>query len=103
MAIAIKLFPCAWATDGGVPILGGGGGELGDRDYLAARGVRICLQGHQPIMAGYQAVHDTMKALREGTKPADLKGLPSGDFKNMVIRNADNEHWIDDYLGGKQE
>src|SRR3712207_5357215 len=57
-----------------VPIILGGaeGKELSDRGYLAARGVRIALQGHQPIMAAARAVHDTLKALREGTKPADL-------------------------------
>ena len=51
-------------------ILGGAGKELLDLGYLAQRGVRICLQGHQPFMAAVQAVHDTLKALREGV-PAD--------------------------------
>jgi carboxyvinyl-carboxyphosphonate phosphorylmutase len=54
-----------------VPILlGGVGAELNDLDYLSARGVRICLQGHQPFMAAVNAVHATLKALREGTPPA---------------------------------
>ena len=59
-----------------VPIILGGaeGTELNDRDYLAARGVRVALQGHQPIMAAARAVHDTLKALREGTQA----GRPAG-------------------------
>lgn len=48
------------------PIILGGGGSL-DADFLAAHGVRVSLKGHQPIHAGFQAVYDTMLALRDGT------------------------------------
>ena len=44
---------------------------------LAAYRVRINLQGHLPIMAAIQSVYDTMKALRNGTRPADLKNVVS--------------------------
>ena len=54
-------------------IMGGVSGELTDRDYLAARRVRIALQGHQPFAAGVKAVHDTLKSLREGTAPSKLR------------------------------
>ena len=50
-------------------MLGGSGRELQDRDYLSSRRVRIALQGHQPFSAAVQAVYNTLKALREGTKP----------------------------------
>ena len=82
-------------------ILGGVGPEIMDLDYLSQQRVRLCLQGHQPIAAGYQAVYETMKALREGVKPADLQGLPSGDLTQAVKRNAEYERWIDEFLGGK--
>ena len=59
-------------------ILGGAGKEMMDRDYLASRGVRVCLQGHQPIMAAVQAIHDTLKALRDGT-PTDRLERVAGD------------------------
>ena len=72
-----------------------------DLEYLSGLNVRLCLQGHQPIAAGYAAVHATMKALREGTKPADIQGLPSGELTAAVKRNADYEGWIDELLGGK--
>jgi carboxyvinyl-carboxyphosphonate phosphorylmutase len=82
-------------------IIGGAGPEIMDVDYLSANRVRLCLQGHQPIAAAYRAVHETMKALREGTKPADLQGLPSGELTAAVKHNTDYERWIDTYLGGK--
>ena len=50
-------------------IIGGGAPELSDLDYLASRRARVALQGHQPIMAAAQAVHDTLKALRDGVTP----------------------------------
>jgi len=82
-------------------IIGGAGPEIMDLEYLGANRVRLCLQGHQPIAAGYMAVHATMKALREGTKPADLEGLPSSKLTEAVKRNADYEGWIEQFLGGK--
>ena len=47
-------------------MLGGGGGSMSDKAYLASRNVRIALQGHQPFSAAVKAVYDTLKALREG-------------------------------------
>ena len=85
-----------------VPIILGGveGTEVNDRAYLAARGVRVALQGHQPIMAAARAVHDTLKALREGTKPADLPGLPAPGLVSAATRDADHKRWTRDFLGG---
>ena len=85
-----------------VPIVLGGaeGTEVNDRGYLAARGVRIALQGHQPIMAAARAVHDTLKALREGAKPADLPGLPPPGLMGAATRDADYKRWTRDFLGG---
>jgi carboxyvinyl-carboxyphosphonate phosphorylmutase len=81
-------------------LLGGTTPAVMERDYLASRKVRICLQGHQPFMAAVQAVHDTLKALREGTKPADLKGVASGALMKQVTREADFDRWTGEYLGG---
>ena len=44
--------------------------DMMDLDYLSARNVRVCLQGHHQFWAGVQGVHDTLKALREGAKPS---------------------------------
>ncbi len=86
-----------------LPIILGGaeGKELSDRDYLAARGVRVALQGHQPIMAAARAVHDTLKALREGTKPADLPGLPAPGLVAAATRDDDYKRWTREFLGGQ--
>ena len=85
-----------------LPIIIGGieGTELKERDYLAARGVRIALQGHQPIMAAQQAVYNTLKALRDGVQPADLQGVPGADFMGRVTRDADYKRWTKEFLGG---
>lgn len=85
-----------------IPIIVGGieGTELKDRGYLAARGVRIALQGHQPIMAAVQAVHATLQALRGGVQPADLPGLPGAALMGSATRDADYKRWTRDFLGG---
>ena len=75
-------------------------GELTDRDYLTARRVRIALQGHQPFAAAVKAVHDTLKALREGTPPGKLAGVASADLMKRVTRDADYTRWTRDFLGG---
>jgi oxaloacetate decarboxylase len=60
----------------------------------------VALQGHQPIMAAAQAVHDTMKALRDGVPPKDLKGVPTADFMATATRDADHKRWTKEFLGG---
>ena len=85
----------------GIPvILGAAGPEIADLDYLAGNGVRICLQGHQPFMAAVEAVHASLKALREGTPPAELKGVASPELMQRVTRDEDYERWTKDFLGG---
>jgi oxaloacetate decarboxylase len=84
-----------------VPLmLGGSGRELQDRDYLSSRRVRIALQGHQPFSAAVQAVYNTLKALREGTKPSDLQGIASAETMQRVTRDGDYKTWIEKFLGG---
>ena len=81
-------------------ILGGAGAELADLDYLGAQKVRVSLQGHQPMMAAVQAVHDTLKALRQGTPPPKLTGIASAELMKQVTRDADYTRWTKDFLGG---
>lgn len=79
-------------------MLGGAGPNMMDRDYLASVGVRICLQGHQPFAAGVQAVYSTLKALRDGTDPKQLQGLPTDALTKQVTRGADYDRWTGDFL-----
>jgi carboxyvinyl-carboxyphosphonate phosphorylmutase len=81
-------------------ILGGGTPELTDRDYLASRRVRIALQGHQPFAAAVKAVHDTLKALREGTPPSKLTGVADAELMKRVTRDGDYSRWTKEFLGG---
>lgn len=80
-------------------ILGTLSPAINDREYLASRGVRIALQGHLPIQAAIAAVHATLKALREGTNPADIAGLPPPALSGMAAREADHAAWTAAYLG----
>ncbi len=80
-------------------ILGGAAAELHDLDYLSGMGVRLCLQGHQPFMAAVQAVHDSLKALREGTAPKDLKGVASPALMKSLSRDADYRAALKEFLG----
>ena len=67
----------AVAAEVSVPLLlGGTSGELQDREWLGANGVRVALQGHLPFSAAVKAVYDTLKALRDGVPPADLHDTP---------------------------
>ena len=79
-------------------ILGGAGKDLMDRDWLAQRGVRICLQGHQPFAAAVRAVHDTLRALREGTPPEKIESAASDEVMKRFTRNDDYARWMKDWL-----
>ncbi len=81
-------------------ILGSPGPEIMDLDYLGSRGVRICLQGHQPFLAAVNAVHETLRALRAGIPAGKLTGLPSDELMKRVTREADYARWTKDFLGG---
>ena len=80
-------------------IMGGVSGDLADKDYLASRRVRIALQGHQPFAAGVKAVHDTLKALRDGTAPSKLQGVASAELMKQVTRDDDYTRWTKEFLG----
>jgi carboxyvinyl-carboxyphosphonate phosphorylmutase len=83
----------------GLPlILGGVGKELVDLAYLSERNVRVCLQGHQPFMAAVQAVHDTLKALRDGTPPDRLERVADDEMMKRLTRNGDYARWSKDWL-----
>ena len=81
-------------------ILGGGTPELSDLAYLGARRVRVALQGHQPFAAAVKAVHDTLKALKDGTPPSKLTGVADAELMKRVTRDADYTKWTKDFLGG---
>jgi carboxyvinyl-carboxyphosphonate phosphorylmutase len=83
-----------------IPIILGGGGssDMMDLDYLSAKNVRICLQGHQPFSAAVKAIYDTMKALREGTPTEELQGIASAELMGKVTKSTNYENMFDKYL-----
>jgi carboxyvinyl-carboxyphosphonate phosphorylmutase len=80
-------------------ILGGVAPALADRALLAARKVRVCLQGHQPFAAAVRAVHDALKALRDGAAPATIP-VASAEIMARVTRDGDYKRWTKEFLGG---
>jgi carboxyvinyl-carboxyphosphonate phosphorylmutase len=83
-------------------VLGGAPEEMADLDYLAHQRVRIALQGHAPFAAATQAVYATLKALREGLPPKNLKGLASSELTGRVTREADVKVRLAEFLGLKR-
>jgi oxaloacetate decarboxylase len=80
-------------------VLGGAPAEMSDVGYLAGQRVRIALQGHAPFAAATQAVYNTLKALREGLPPKDLKDLASSELTGRVTREAEVKARSAEFLG----
>ncbi len=80
-------------------LLGGTTGELADKEYLGSVGVRVALQGHLPFAAAVKATYDTLKALRDGVPPADLRPqLATTEQMDQFTRKADYAKWTSDFL-----
>jgi oxaloacetate decarboxylase len=58
-----------------------------DNSNLSGYRVRMILQGHLPMMAAVQSVYETMKALRDGTSPLEIKNVAtSAAFESHYSR-----------------
>lgn len=79
-------------------ILGGTPAELKDAEYLASRGARIALQGHNPIRAAVQAIYATMRAMRDGTQPEDLENMPSKELMRIAMAEDAYDDWMKKYI-----
>ena len=79
-------------------MLSGRGPEFTDKKYLSSQGVRISLQTHKPIMSAVQATYDTLKALRDGTDPADINYFAKPDLMNQLTRADSYDKSMDSYL-----
>jgi carboxyvinyl-carboxyphosphonate phosphorylmutase len=82
-------------------VLGGAPEQMSDLDYLIEKRVKLALQGHAPFAAATQAVYDTLKALRDGASPKQLKGLASSDLTGRVTREAETKARLAAFLGLK--
>jgi carboxyvinyl-carboxyphosphonate phosphorylmutase len=82
-------------------VLGSPGDEISDSDYLGSQRVRIAVQGHAPIAAAVQAIHDTLQAIHQGTAPKQLKNIASSDLMGRVSRSKSFARRAADFLGLK--
>jgi oxaloacetate decarboxylase len=70
-----------------------------DRAALAAEGVAILLQGHQPVAAAAKALHDAYAHLYAGNDPADLAGRIAGNAEmDRLVRVNEFAAFRDRYL-----
>ena len=80
-------------------LLGSAPPELGGKDALASRGVRIALQGHLPFYNAAKAAYDTLKHLKEGGPPADLADKRVTDEVLAIAqRSGDYSRWQREFL-----
>ena len=80
-------------------VLGSPSEEMADWDFLGRQRVRIAVQGHAPIAAATQAVYETLKAVREGAAPKQLKGLASSELTGRVTREVVSKQRGTEFLG----
>lgn len=80
-------------------ILGSTTKDLSDLDYLADKGIKICLQGHHTFPAAVKAVHDTLVAMKNGAQPAELTNLPSKQLMDQVKRTQEYNSARERFLG----
>ena len=84
----------------GLPVvLGTTPPELHDREFLAANGVRIALQGHMPFQVSVQALQASYAHLRGGRPPAGLKEqAASPELMKLVLGQDRYDAWTDEFL-----
>lgn len=82
-------------------VLGGAPEEMAAPDYLAGQRVRIALAGHAPFAAATEAVYQTLKALRDGASPKQLKALAPAELTARLTRAAAVKARSADWLGLK--
>lgn len=76
-------------------LLGGAPKELLDRPFLAAHGVRVALQGHQPFSAAVAAIAAAMRSLRDG---GEMPEIASNETMERVTRAQEWRQRIEAYL-----
>ena len=85
-----------------LPLLVGGIVEsLGDKEYLASRRVRLWSSGHQAFNVAVKALHDAMKAVRDGTLSSRLPEMASARLMTSVTGAGDYKSWTKQFLGGE--
>ena len=82
-----------------LPLIVGSAPASLKREDLAANGVRILLQGHQPVAAVAKALHECYTHLYNGGAPADLKSkIASASEMEKLIDGENYKQWQREYL-----
>lgn len=69
------------------------------RDDLAALGVRLLLQGHQPVAAAVKALHEAYSHLFHGGVPADLASkIASAPEMEQIVHSDQYMRWQREFL-----
>lgn len=69
-----------------------------ENSNLSGYRVRISLQGHLPMMAAVQSVYETMKALRDGTSPLEIKNVATSALLKAITLAASYDEATRKYL-----
>ena len=72
---------------------------LCDPAYLARHRVKAWASGHHTFSVGLQALHDAMKAMKDGTISSQLPGQASKELLERSLGAADYERWTREFLG----
>lgn len=74
---------------------------LCDPAYLLRHRVKAWAAGHHTFSVGLQAVHDAMKAMKNGTISSRLPGQASKELLERTLGAADYERWSREFLGAR--
>lgn len=81
-----------------LPIVVGAAPAL-KRDDLEARGVRLLLQGHQPVAGAVKALRDIYTHLYKGGAPADLEPIiATREEMDALLNGGQYRAWLQQYL-----
>lgn len=84
-----------------LPLVVGGAAEaLADPAYLASRRVRLWSGGHHSFNVAVQALHDAMKATRDGVLSSRLPGIAPKPLMDRATGAADYDAHTRAFLGG---
>ena len=79
--------------------MGGAAESLADPAYLASRRVRLWSGGHHSFNVAVQALHDAMKATRDGTPSSRLPGIAPKALMDRATGAAEYAARTRAYLG----
>ena len=67
--------------------------EISNKTFLSSVGVKIALQGHLPFYVGLKSVYETMKSLKNGVDPEELKTniLPTDQINKLINSEEFNQ------------